>query len=123
MQVLLNIGLESKTLGKIAPVTAISAARLNGLTVTRTAVVQSDTEPTLVLEVTMHGHDSVENTRTLRRLAEDLGQDCIAVYCQVPIANFGALVGPRAAEWGPFNPEFFFLLDGARLQQPVAKAA
>lgn len=123
MRALLNIGLESSTLGKITPAEVVAAARLHWLTVTAAKRVQSDTEPTMVLEVIMRGHDSVENTRTLRRLAEDLGQDCIAVYCRLPIANFGALVGPRAAEWGPFNPEFFFLLDGTRLQPPVSKAA
>lgn len=118
MQFLLNIGLESKTLGKIAPVTAISAARLNGLTVTRTAVVQSDTEPTLVVEAQM---SAVRAVRAIHTLAEDLGQDCIAAY--YPGDAGWLLVGPRATEWGPFNPEFFLLLDGTRLQTPAAKAA
>lgn len=119
MQVLLNIGLESKTLGKIGPVTAISAARLNWLKVIDSAVVQSDTEPTLVLEcdlATMLG-----TTDTFLKLANELGQECIAVY--VPSFHMGALIGSHALAWGPFNPEYFFLLDGTRLQQPTAKAA
>lgn len=118
MQVILNIGLESKTLGKIAPVTALSAARLQWLTILNSAVVLSDTEYTLVLEVNHFAdvHGRVE------ALAADLGQDCIAVY--YPGLRKGDLVDPRAAEWGPFNPEFFFfLLDGTRLAAPAAKAA
>lgn len=45
-------------------------------------------------------------------VAERLGQDCIAVL-YVGDDGFtgdgetGELIGPRAAEWGAFNPEFF----------------
>jgi hypothetical protein len=27
----------------------------------------------------------------------------------------GVLYGPKAEEWGPFNPEFFYLPDGTKL--------
>lgn len=120
MRVLLNIGLESKTLGKIPAPWAIDAARLAWLTVVASKVVQSDTEPTLVLEVDYDGMLTGLGGR-LQNLCDTLGQDCIALW--MPERNRGELVGPRAAEWGPFNPEFFFLLDGTRLQAPAAKAA
>lgn len=45
---------------------------------------------------------------------EELKQDCIAVYRE--LTGGGALVGPRADAWGPFNPEYFLLLDGRRLR-------
>ena len=38
-------------------------------------------------------------------LSTDLGQDCIAAYS--PDTNGGALIGPKAAEWGFFNKAFF----------------
>ena len=39
-----------------------------------------------------------------------LRQDCIAVY--YPATNYGVLCGPRAANWGTFNPAYFILEDG-----------
>ena len=36
-------------------------------------------------------------------ISEALRQDCIAMA----FLNDGALVGPRAAAWGEFNPEYF----------------
>ncbi len=121
MDVILNIGLHSDKLGKIPAHQAVAAVRLAWIDVKSVKVAQSDTEPTLVLEAAMRGHDSVENTRTLRKLAETLGQDCIAVWS--PRVHFGALIGPKAAAWGDFNPEFFILPDGTRLAEPAAKAA
>lgn len=38
-------------------------------------------------------------------LSVDLGQDCIAAYS--PDTNGGALIGPKATEWGFFNKTFF----------------
>lgn len=42
-------------------------------------------------------------------LSIDLGQDCIAVYA--PSVGVGALVGPKAKEWGAFKLEFFKRFD------------
>ena len=39
------------------------------------------------------------------QLCDFLNQDCIAVY--IPEQRAGLLVGPRAAAWGEFNPEYF----------------
>lgn len=38
-------------------------------------------------------------------LAKALEQDCIAVY--IPAWRKGRLIGPKAAEWGDFNIEYF----------------
>jgi hypothetical protein len=78
----------------------------------------SDTELTCVASV-----DALPRTMgsTLHHLALLLGQDCIAAYS--PDSGAGFLVGPRAAAWGAFNPEFFLLPNGTRLQTPAAKAA
>lgn len=44
-------------------------------------------------------------------LSGDLGQDCIAAYS--PDTNGGALIGPKAAEWGFFNKAFFNRFDSS----------
>lgn len=93
MQVILNIGLESKTHGKITPVTALSAARLRWLQIKSSAVHHSDTEPTLVLECAAPEGILAD---VVADLARDLGQDCIAAYNER--TQQGQLIGPRAAE-------------------------
>jgi hypothetical protein len=38
-------------------------------------------------------------------IAEELEQDCIAVY--EPESGSGTLIGPKAVNWGSFNPDYF----------------
>jgi len=64
----------------------------------------STTEDTLVLSVETDGSEA-SLYHAVYNLATQLSQDCIAVY-QVEADN-GALIGPNAAAWGEFNPEFF----------------
>lgn len=132
MQVLLNIGLDnvptdlSYTNGVLNPLRVrqilevVQALRAAGFTAFKSKRVESDTEPTLVVNAMFTGH-MVDFEASVGALSRALNQDCIAVYNER--TGQGQLIGPRAAEWGPFNPEFFFLLDGTRLQEPVAKAA
>ena len=119
MEVLLNIGCDSKTLGKIPPMWVVSAARLRWINVIAHKVLRSDTETTVVL----HAHiDGPQIEKLVTELCGVLGQDCIAVYA--PAVQLGDLIGPGAKAWGSFNPEFFFMLDGTRLSAPgAAKAA
>jgi hypothetical protein len=121
MEVILNIGLAVNATPTLAAHVALEIVKANGMLVKKSKVFQSDTEPTLVATVIMTGLDSVENTRTLHQTAVDLQQDCIAVYS--PHVAFGALVGPRAALWGAFNPELFIMPDGTRLSQPAQQVA
>lgn len=84
------------------------------------ALVQSHTEPTLVVEfVTAEldaaGVDVLTVASTICRLWD---QDCVALYSTGVGAGF--LIGPRAAAWGPFNPNYFFLLDGRTLATQIA---
>lgn len=112
MDFILNIGLKSDTLGDISVELAKQMLWAADLLIKSETVLQSDTEPTLVVRVTSINGPSF-TLANLRQLAIDLGQDCIAVYR--PKTGGGALIGPKAAEWGPFNPAYFFLLDGTRL--------
>lgn len=119
MKLILNIGLNVKASSQIAAHVALEIVKANGLLVHKHKVVQSDTEPTLVVEVTA-GPFSTGSSGTISTIANDLQQDCIAVY-RADIGK-GSLVGPRAASWGKFNPEFFFLLNGKRLVPQKAAA-
>lgn len=74
------------------------------------SLVVSDTEHTLIVEVFPD-----LSFMALWILCEDLAQDCVAVHS--PGTESGQLVGPKAHEWGAFNPLQFILLDGTRLNQ------
>lgn len=54
------------------------------------------------------GLDTFDTDR-LHRLAQELGQDCIAVYH--PDQDHGELLGPSAAAWGGFSLARFQRLD------------
>lgn len=127
MEVILNIGLNGVpqevdnvySIGRKIPAfeTALTSVKCLNFKVIASAVVESDTEPTLVVRATHTGDVRV----CTAWLAEKLNQDCIAVY--IPSKNEGHLYGPRASEWGDFNREFFFMLDGSRLSGGLKAAA
>lgn len=118
MKFILNIGLDSKATRSIAADVARQIVGANDFLVTTRTVVQSDTEPTLVCEVMPMTADRGIVLQHLYQIAEDLEQDCIAVYS--PTTGKGVLIGPDAKAWGKFNPHFFFTLDGQRLAQEQA---
>lgn len=66
---------------------------------------QSNTEPTLVVSIPEYQMKDSD----LYQLSLDLKQDCIAVRD----LSGGRLVGPRASEWGPFNPQYFIEFSGS----------
>lgn len=74
--------------------------------------VNSDTGPTMVVEVGAAGWNATEE-HVVNRLAEELGQEAIAVYWNR--SGKGYLVGPEADQWGEFNPSLFIMPDGATL--------
>ena len=115
MQVILNVGLNTNTGSTITADQALSQIAIFA-DVLEHAIAHSDTEQTLIVAV------NVNDVRfTVYKLADNLDQDCIAVY--YPRTGNGTLVGPKAAAWGTFNPEYFLCLDGTRLAQPVLAAA
>lgn len=114
MRLLLNIGLQVGAAQTLAAhvVREILIAN-NFLLHGEGKVFESDTEPTLVVWVDAPPFISGAATCSLHRAAADLGRDCIAVYCES--TGFGALIGPKSAKWGPFNPALFILPNGKRL--------
>ena len=117
MKLILNIGLDVKATSQIAAHVALEIVKACGLLVGKHKVVQSDTEPTLVVEASTDPTVLAPFHALTHQIAADLQQDCIAVF--IPntdsAKSVGLLSGPRAAAWGEFNPEFFFLIDGSRL--------
>lgn len=72
-------------------------------------------EPTLIVKATVRGGESRARARVfsvIYRLAARLRQDCIAVlWIEGNGAISGELVGPRAHEWGAFDPGSFTRYD------------
>jgi hypothetical protein len=81
-------------------------------------LLQSDTEPTLVIEAAAPRSGYAWLPEAVHMLAQVLGQDCIAVFDTQ--GNDTGLYGPNAEAWGEFNPEFFLLPDGSRLSDKAA---
>ena len=117
MQVELNIGLERKD--GVLPVATYRQALATlrtavTLTVDRTYTTRyfkdGESVEEIGLFVSFPWTASYDELVTLIGLLSiDLGQDCIAVY--LPAKGVGALVGPKAKEWGAFNLEFFKRFD------------
>ncbi|QYD70119.1 hypothetical protein KZJ38_07365 [Paraburkholderia edwinii] len=65
------------------------------------------TERTLIAEVKYTRNEAYLPT-AVYHLSQDLAQDCIAIANQSDNGVIsGAIYGPKAAEWGEFDPRFF----------------
>lgn len=69
-------------------------------------VAQSATEKTCIINIALRDDNEIE--ATLYALAVFLGQDCIAIRDALGV---GKLIGPKATEWGDFNPDYFLTGD------------
>jgi len=105
----LNVGLKRSDNGQLLSYVFVEQVLLHlGLGVVDFKLFQSDSEPTAVVTIRDIDFPLVETA------AEFLRQDAIAVYSP---HRLGVLIGPKAAEWGDFNPEFFIMPDGRRLSK------
>lgn len=121
MDVILNIGLDSKIRASLTMREVTDALVFLGLVPTRVDKHQSDTEQTLVISVhTAELPVDVAPSQAIFRAAQVLGQEAIAAF--IPARNVGRLIGPKAAAWGAFSPEFFLMHDGTRLSQHASLA-
>lgn len=110
MNATVNIGLAiGDGTRKLAPSAALAALRLAGVQVLSSAVLASDTEPTLVADIF-----PALSAERAHLIADALEQEAIAQR----IDGVGELHGPAAHLWRPFNPAYF--LD---LSQDAARAA
>lgn len=72
---------------------------------------RSGTEETLVVGLSIAFEDKSSAREEMFELAQWVDQDCIAVYYATGWA--GELIGPNAAAWGEFNPEYFIRFNEA----------
>lgn len=114
MKAIINIGLARKGLPDLPIGEVLRTLKEAKIDVEFWLTRSSDTEETLVATVS----GPVLSASYI--VAQRLDQDCIAVYD--PRSDIGRLIGPNAAAWGSFNPEFFLLLDGSILSRTVATA-
>ena len=102
MSAILNIGLHVNGKPELTPAQVLCAVWKTGSLILAHTVKESTTEPTVVLEI----------ARPLNRtegelVANELRQEAIAQLHK----GTGELFGPKAQEWGPFNPEFFLTFE------------
>ena len=119
-KVILNIGLETRDAD--GNVTHVDVDALGDAIAELTdgvgfygSTVETHTELTLVVEFDRDELNPLIGTAWIcEQLCEQFNQDCIALYYDSSPKQ-GLLVGPRAQEWGDFDPSRFFLLDGTSL--------
>jgi hypothetical protein len=119
-KIILNIGLAGNGQTLDEHLVSESVAELVNGVGSFCALVQSHTEPTLVVEFVTAELDAagVDVLTVASTICNQLDQDCVALYSTGVGAGF--LIGPRASKWGPFNPNYFFLLDGRTLATQIA---
>lgn len=94
----LNIGLDTND-GETVPLHFAFLTLCNRFEIYHSRVDTSGTEETIVAIV----EDEGKTCELLHEICQLLKQDCIAVFD----GENGELIGPNAAKWGQFNPEFF----------------
>lgn len=103
---LLNVGLDINGGGVVDPAKVIKALTKLGVKVEKQSIHQSNTEPTLVASLSRKLTDD-----EAQKLSTRFKQDAIAQYAN----GAGKLHGPKAADWGDFNPDFFLNHEGKPL--------
>lgn len=108
MKIELNIGLnvtngDNRMAARSARAVVAFAALAGWATSDRRA--DSATEDTLIMVCHVPSEDIAIFNETVFALAQAIRQDCIAVFNVE--TGVGELIGPNAAQWGEFNPEFF----------------
>lgn len=101
----LNIGLKIGDTGELDPDEALAALRGLGIEVTESGIMQSGTEPTLVV-----GLGRALSPAEAEMLARAVRQEAIAQK----VGKKGELFGPGKDKWGPFSEDYFMQLKGLR---------
>lgn len=111
----LNVGLSTAEVegsGQITPQRVREALEQMGVPVENLTVHESDTEPTAVVEL-----GRALTPMEANHLSVELKQEAIA---QRNADGTGELFGPKAQEWGPYNPSYFLMPDGKRAAEELA---
>lgn len=118
MSIVLNIGL-ARNDGKGNNRVVETLAQLEGYVLDDVRLVNSRTEPTLVVEVALV--NLAIAAILCQRLSVALAQDCVACYSSD--TGEGSLHGPKADAWGPFDPTLFYLPNSLTLAEEAAAQA
>lgn len=110
----LNIGLDIPGGGRLAEEEVLGVLQRIGAKPVRVVKHQSDTEPTLVIEL-----DRSLAPEQAHEVSRMLQQEAIA---QVDETGRGDLFGPGADKWKPFNGDYFIDPTGKRLTQAIMEA-
>lgn len=111
----MNVGLKVDATGYVWEVADVKdAAEKVGVILGKPTVVNSDSEPTVVVTF------ASPTQKEVWQMAKMLQQDCIACY---DARNWrGYLIGPNHASWGEFDPAMFFTSTGKRLADIIEGA-
>ena len=104
-----NIGLDVKGAAALNAEQALEVLKAR-VVVLGSAVHSSDIEPTLVARI-VRPLSEVEG----RSISSACSQERIAQHVDEDHDKVGQLFGPKAELWGPFDPHYFFTLNGNRL--------
>lgn len=105
MRVYFNLGLALPSGGMLDADDTASKLAADGFTVHR--IVESATEPTVVISYLYPDGLEWIGKYAAGILSKVWSQDAVAWY--LPDAAVGGLEGPKAAEWGPFNLDYFIM--------------
>ena len=103
MSAIINIGLITSGGAAYSPLAALAALADAGVQVLTSIVRQSDSEPTLVVELA-----APLTALQLHAVAVACHQDAVA---QLDANTIGTLEGPGADKWRPFNIEYFLTFE------------
>ncbi len=116
----INIGLHiGDGRRKITALQCVDALNAEGVIVRGDVkVLKGDDEPTLTAGVVF------PTDTDWGAVCAELGQEAIALLTRGHVggAHAGVLVGPKAEDWGPFDPARFFLSSGRRLSDVLAQS-
>jgi hypothetical protein len=114
MSYLINIGLQRAGKPDLTEDQVRTALRTLGFDVFNASIAPSQTELTMIVEVYGHFTNWFQD---LMKLSIALNQDCVAVFSYA--SRTGMLIGPKAAEWGEFNPDYFMTIFGNKLSDTI----
>ena len=96
----INVGLNrsGESHVSITPVQVEAALRRQGIALIQAVIGQSATEQTLC-GFALAAQSPQTRNKGLYAVCDELNQDCVAILTD----GEGALIGPKAEEWGPFS--------------------
>lgn len=122
----INLGLHTNDGGQLSPAAGLAAVEgcFGPADQVYHLAAGKSGEPTLVVIYA----GVISNLQTQARVLCELArQDCVAVRVHHqpanPLAWAGVLIGPKAAEWGPFNPDFFTTAEEAAAAAATREAS